>query len=80
LVVLAKQRVRNYDLGMRIDSTALPDDIAALKRIIGELTRDAVAARAEIEKLRFQLARFKRALAGLDLGIDRSDIVKLDIM
>jgi hypothetical protein len=35
LVVLAKQRVRNYDLGMRIDSTALPDDIAALKRIIG---------------------------------------------
>jgi transposase len=64
LVVLAKQRVRNYDLGMRIDSTALPDDIAALKRIIGELTRDAVAARAEIEKLRFQLARFKRAQFG----------------
>ncbi len=49
---------------MSIDTAALPDDIDALKRIIGELTRDAVAARAEIEKLRFQLARFKRAQFG----------------
>jgi transposase len=47
-----------------IDPAALPDDINALKRIISELTRDAVAARAEIEKLRFQLARFKRAQFG----------------
>lgn len=49
---------------MSIDPTALPDDVDVLKRIIGELTRDAVAARAEIEKLRFQLARFKRAQFG----------------
>jgi len=47
-----------------IDSTALPDDIAVLKGMIGELTRDAVAARAEIEKLRFQLARLKRSRFG----------------
>jgi len=32
--------------------------------MIGELARDAIAARAEIEKLRFQLARFKRAQFG----------------
>ena len=49
---------------MSIDPAALPDDIDALKHIIGELARDAVAARAEIEKLRFQLARFKRAQFG----------------
>ena len=49
---------------MSIDPAALPDDIDALKRIISELARDAVAARAEIEKLRFQLARFKRAQFG----------------
>jgi transposase len=51
-------------LGVPIDSTALPDDIAVLKGMIGELTRDAVAARAEIEKLRFQLARLKRSRFG----------------
>lgn len=49
---------------MPIDSVALPDDVDALKRIIGEMARDAVAARAEIEKLRFQLARFRRARFG----------------
>jgi transposase len=49
---------------MSIDPAALPDDVDALKRMIGELARDAVAARAEIEKLRFQLARFKRAQYG----------------
>lgn len=49
---------------MSIDPAALPDDVNALKRIISELARDAVAARAEIEKLRFQLARFKRAQFG----------------
>lgn len=49
---------------MSIDPAALPDDVDALKRIIGEMARDAVASRAEIEKLRFQLARFKRAQFG----------------
>lgn len=49
---------------MPVDSAALPNDIDALKRIISAMARDAVAARAEIEKLRFQLARFKRAQFG----------------
>src|SRR5690348_3934457 len=49
---------------MSVDPAALPDDIDALKRIIGELAQDAAAARAEIEKLRFQLARLKRAQFG----------------
>ena len=49
---------------MPIDSAALPDDVDALKRIIGDMARDAVAARAKIEKLRFQLARFRRAQYG----------------
>ncbi len=49
---------------MSIDPAALPDDVDTLKRIIGELARDAVAARTEIEKLRFQLARFKRTQFG----------------
>jgi transposase len=40
---------------------SLPDDIAALKRIIGDMARDVVAARAEIAKLKFQLARYRRA-------------------
>jgi transposase len=39
---------------------SLPDNIAALKRIIAEMARDAVAARAEIAKLKFQLARYRR--------------------
>jgi transposase len=42
----------------------LPDDIAALKRIIAEMARDAVTARAEIAKLKFQLARYRRAEFG----------------
>ena len=49
---------------MPIDPAALPDDVDALKRIIGEMAQDAVAARTEIEKLRFQLARLKRAQFG----------------
>lgn len=43
---------------------ALPDDIAALKRIIAEMVRDAVSARAEIARLKFQLARYRRAEFG----------------
>jgi hypothetical protein len=42
----------------------LPDDVAGLKRIIAEMARDAVAARAEIAKLKFQLARYRRAEFG----------------
>ena len=46
---------------MPIDPAALPDDVNALKRINGEMAQDAVTARTEIEKLRFQLVRLKRA-------------------
>src|SRR6516165_6593281 len=42
----------------------LPDDIAALKRIIAEMALDAVTARAEIARLKFQLARYRRAEFG----------------
>ncbi len=49
---------------MTIAPESLPDDIAALKRIIAEMARDAVAAKAEIAKLKFQLARYRRAEFG----------------
>jgi transposase len=42
----------------------LPDDIAALKRIIAEMACDATTARAEIARLKFQLARYRRAEFG----------------
>jgi transposase len=38
---------------------ALPDEPAALKRIIAAMARDAVNAQAEIAKLKFQLARYR---------------------
>jgi transposase len=43
---------------------SLPDDIAALKRIIADMARDATTAKAEIAKLKFQLARYRRAEFG----------------
>jgi biopolymer transport protein ExbB/TolQ len=42
----------------------LPDDLDALKRIVAAMAQDAVAAQAEIAKLRFQLARYRRAEFG----------------
>jgi transposase len=42
----------------------LPDDAAALKRIIAALAQDAIAAQAEIAKLRFRLARYRRVEFG----------------
>ncbi len=50
--------------GVMIAPESPPDDIAALKRIIADMARDAVTARAEIAKLRFQLARYRRAEFG----------------
>jgi transposase len=44
-----------------ISPDQLPDDLDALKRIIAAMVQDAVAAQAEIAKLRFQLARYRRA-------------------
>jgi transposase len=42
----------------------LPDDAQALKRIIAAMAQDAVAAEVLIAKLRFQLARYRRAEFG----------------
>jgi hypothetical protein len=42
----------------------LPDDIAALKRIIADMAREAVSAQAEIARLKFQLARYRRVEFG----------------
>jgi transposase len=47
-----------------ISPDQLPDDAQALKRIIAALAQDAIAAQAEIAKLRFQLARYRRAEFG----------------
>ncbi len=49
---------------MPIPLDQLPDDLDALKRIIAALAQDAVTAQAEIAKLRFQLARYRRAEFG----------------
>lgn len=50
--------------GVTIAPDSLPDDVAALKRIIADMARDATAAQAEIAKLKFQLARYRRAEFG----------------
>ena len=47
--------------GMTMATENLPDDIAALKQIIAGLSGDAAVAQAEIAKLKFQLARYRRA-------------------
>jgi transposase len=44
-----------------ISPDQLPDEPEALKRIIAAMAQDAVNAQAEIAKLRFQLARYRRA-------------------
>ena len=49
---------------MRISPDQLPDDLQSLKQIIAAMAHDAVAAEAEIAKLRFQLARYRRAEFG----------------
>ena len=49
---------------MTITPESLPDDIAALKRIIAEMARDAATAKTEIATLKFQLARYRRAEVG----------------
>ena len=49
---------------MPITPETLPDDPAALKRIIAAMAQDAVAAEVLIAKLKFQLARYRRAEFG----------------
>ena len=45
---------------MIADPAQLPDDVDALKRMIVAMAQDAIHARTLIDKLRFELARFKR--------------------
>jgi transposase len=47
-----------------ISADNLPDDLAALKRIIATMAQDALSAQAEIARLKFQLARYRRAEFG----------------
>src|SRR5437773_6936537 len=53
-----------FDERVRISPDQLPDDAPALKQIITAMAQDAIAAQAEIAKLRFQLARYRRAAFG----------------
>src|SRR4051794_31892158 len=52
---------------MPIAPDQLPDEPQALKRIIAAMAQDALAAQAEIARLKFQLARDKRAEFGRSL-------------
>jgi transposase len=47
-----------------ITADNLPDDPAALKRMIAAMAQDALVAQAEIARLKFQLARYRRAEFG----------------
>jgi transposase len=47
-----------------ISPDQLPDEPEALKQIIAAMAQDAIAAQVEIAKLRFQLARYRRAEFG----------------
>src|SRR2546423_11145267 len=49
---------------MPVTPDNLPDDAAALKRIIAAMAQDALTAQAEIARLKFQLARYRRAEFG----------------
>src|ERR1044071_7142582 len=49
---------------MPIASDQLPNEPQALKRIIAAMAQDALAAQAEIARLKFQLARYQRAEFG----------------
>jgi transposase len=64
---------------MPFDPAALPDDIDALKAIIADMARDALAAKSEIEKLSAQLARLKRAQFGRSSEKLASHIEQLEL-
>ena len=61
------------------DLDHLPDDVDALKRIIADMAQSAVAAQVEIEKLRFELARLKRAQFGRSSEKLTSSIAQLEL-
>jgi hypothetical protein len=52
------------DCGRADRAQNLPDDAVALKRIIAAMAQDALTAQAEIARLKFQLARYRRAEFG----------------
>jgi transposase len=62
-----------------ITPETLPDDIDALKRIIAEMARDAATAKVEIAKLKFQLARYRRAEFGRSLEKLAREIEQLEL-
>jgi transposase len=64
---------------MTIATENLPDDVDTLKQIIAGLTRDAVVAQAEIAKLKFQLARYRRAEFGRSSEKLARDIAQLEL-
>jgi hypothetical protein len=47
-----------------ITADNLPNDLTALKRIIAAMAQDALTAEALIARLKFQLARYRRAEFG----------------
>jgi transposase len=61
------------------DLDKLPDDVDALKRIIADMARSTVAAQVEIEKLRFERARLKRAQFGRSSEKLGSSISQLEL-
>jgi transposase len=57
----------------------LPDDLAALKRIIAAMAQDAATAQAEIARLKFQLARYRRAEFGRSSEKPARDTEQLEL-
>jgi transposase len=64
---------------MTIATENLPDDIAALKQIIADMARDARVAQTEIAKLKFPLARYRRAEFGRSSEKLARDIAQLEL-
>lgn len=64
---------------MPITPETLPDDPAALKRIIAAMAQDALTAHAEIARLKFQLARYRRAEFGRSSEKLARDIEQLEM-
>jgi hypothetical protein len=63
-----------------IDSAALPDDVALLKRIIADMAREAIMAKAEIDKLKAQIARLKRLQFGRSSEKLAATIAQLELL
>ena len=64
---------------MTMATEDLPDNIDALKQIIADMARDAMVAQTEIAKLKFQLARYRRAEFGKSSEKLARDIAQLEL-